>query len=146
MGGGAKKLPFDNKTTNTFGWQSLPQDNPFVQQYMNTPVEIDPGAQQRTDLEEQASGNKWNSAFTMGIPESIRMMMQGSEKRAIQQQGADAQQQAKFRQNALKLQKNERMLPQLTQTGGQSSGFQSSPQQGFWGAFTNSLGNTLGQI
>jgi hypothetical protein len=144
-------MPFENNTQNTFGWQSAPQDNPYVQAYQNTPVEIDPGSRQRTDLAEQQSQNRWNSAFAMGIPEQVRMMMQGSEQRQIAQQGADEQQQAKYRQNALELQKKERLLPQLTQTGGKSSGFNSVySQPGFFGrlgnSFADSLGNTLGSI
>lgn len=140
----AQKMPFENTTQNTFDWQSMPMDNPFVQRYMDTNVEIDPGARQRTDLEEQASNNRWNSAFTMGIPETIRMQMAGAEQRGIRRDGADAQQQARYRQNALQLQKNERMLPQLTQTGGKSSGFNTQMPQS--GGFWNSLLGAGGQI
>lgn len=138
-------MPFENNQQNTFGWQSMPMDNPFVKAYQDTNVEIDPGARQRTDLEEQASNNRWNSAFTMGIPETIRMQMAGAEQRGIRRDGADAQQQARYRQNALQLQKNERLLPQLTQTGGKSSGFNSvQGQPGFFGRIGNSFADAFG--
>lgn len=120
---------------------------------MDEDIEIDPGAQQRTNLAEQESGNKWNNAFTAGIPKLQRMMAQGAEQRGIRQQGAYDQQDAKYRQNALSLARRERMLPQLVQTGGTStsdaSGFNSSPgQNGFWntmvGGVARGLGGALG--
>lgn len=141
MGGGVKKLPFEKNeqqsTTNTFGWQSMPQDNPFVQAFMNTPTMIDPGARQRTDLEEQDNENRWNSAFMSGVPEQVRMMNRDASQRGIRQQGVNAQQQARYQQGALDLQKYGQLLPQLTQTGGTStgktSGYESQMGKSIWG-------------
>jgi hypothetical protein len=134
-----QQLPFQNNqtqnTTNTFGFQSFDPENQFVKDYMNQDVTIDPGARQRTDLAEQSSQNKWNSAFALGIPQSQRMMMQGAEQRDIQQQGSYAQQQAEYQKRALELARKQSLLPQLVQTGGsmtgQSSGYNTQmPQSG----------------
>lgn len=152
-------MPFENNqtgsTTNTFGFQSFDPNNEFVKRYLDTPTAIDPGARQRTDLAEQESQNRWNSAFMGGVPEQVRMMNMERSGRDIRRQGADEQQAAKYRQGMLELQKNERMLPQLVQTGGtttgKSTGFNSVfSQPGFFGrlgnSFADSLGNTLGSI
>ncbi|MCI0748170.1 MAG: hypothetical protein L0Y58_22415 [Verrucomicrobia subdivision 3 bacterium] len=148
-----QSMPFAQNTTgattNTYGFQSFDPENQFVRDYMNEGVEVDPGAQQRTDLAEQGSQNKWNSAFALGIPQAQRMMMQAAEDRAIRQQGAYDQQNARYRQNALSLARRERLLPQLVQTGGtqtgSSSGYGSVPgQPGFWNTLVGSFGQALG--
>lgn len=138
MGGGVKKLPFENKTANTFGWQSFDPSNQFVRDYMNADIGVDPGAKQRTDLAEEASQNQWNSAFMAGVPQQVRMMNMEASQRGIRREGAQAQQQAQYQQRMLDLARKERMLPQLVQTGGTSTGFQSQASQG------GGLGNLLG--
>lgn len=147
----------DTSNTNTFGFQSFDPENPFVRDYMNEDIAIDPGARQRTDLAEQASQNRWNNAFTAGIPQLQRMMAQGAEQRGIQRQGAEEAQNAAYKQKALRLARAQSLLPQLVQTGGTShgtttgisSGFNSAPgQNGFWntmvGGVARGLGGALG--
>lgn len=147
-------LPFDNRSnatsTNTFGYMSPSRDDPNVQAYLDAPLDPDPGASRRGQLAEQDLENRWNNAFTAGIPQQVRMMMEGSERRKLgEQTGADMRQ-ARYQANLGNLARQERLLPQLVQTGGtqsgMSSGFQSVPgQQGFWGQLGQSLlGGAIG--
>jgi len=126
------QLPFENK--NTYGFQSQDPNNQFVKDYMNAPIEIDPGAGRRTDLAEQGMQNRWNSAFSRGIPQLLRQQNMESERRQIEGQGAAEMQQAKYAQQMADLERKRSLLPQMVQTG--SSGYQSQQQQGsgFWGS------------
>lgn len=130
-----QQLPFENK--NTYGFMSQDPNNQFVKDYMNAPIEVDPGAGRRTDLAEQSMSNRWNSAFSKGIPQLLRMQNQESEARAIRGQGAAEQQQANYAQQMADLGRKERLLPQMVQTGGSGYQTQFAPQQqggGFWGS------------
>lgn len=140
------KTPFEQNTTNTFGYQSLPADNPYVKAYMDTPTDVDPGVARRGDLRLQASENRWNNAFTSGLPMHLRMAMQDAERRNIQQQNSAEAQQAVYQRNALELGKRERLLPTLTQTGGKSSGYNSQLDQrpGWFSSFMGGFGQGLG--
>lgn len=120
------QLPFDNK--NTYGFMSQDPNNQFVKDYMAAPIEIDPGAGRRTDLAEQGMQNRWNSAFSRGIPQLLRQQNMESERRQIQGQGAAEMQQAKYAQQMADLERKRTLLPQMVQTG--SSGYQSQQPQG----------------
>jgi hypothetical protein len=115
------KTPYENK--NEFGYQSQDPNNPYVKAVMDSPTQVDPGVARRTDLAEQESENRWNNAFTSGLPMHVRMQMQGAEQRQIQAQGAAESQQAEYERNQQELQKRALLLPQLVQTG--SSGYNS---------------------
>lgn len=138
MGGGAKKLPFENKTSNTFGFESQDPNNPFVKAFMDSPVNPDPGAGRRGQLAEQASENRWNNAFTAGIPQYLRMRLQGAERQDIQDSTAADERQAAYQAQLAELAKRQQLLPQMVQTGGTSSGFQSQYQPGLFGQLLNS--------
>lgn len=142
----AIKTPFEQNTSNTFGYQSLPEDNPYVRAYQETPTDVDPGVARRGDLRLQASENRWNSAFTSGLPMHLRMAMQDAERRNIQEQNAGEAQQARYASNELALRKRERLLPVLTQTGGKSYGFNSQLDQrpGILSSFAGGFGQGLG--
>ena len=121
-----QQLPFENKST--YGFQSQDASNPFVKSYMDAPIEVDPGAGRRTDLAEQGMQNRWNSAFSRGIPQLLRQQNVESERRQIQGQGAAEMQQAQYAQQMADLERKRTLLPQMVQTG--SSGFQSQMPQG----------------
>jgi hypothetical protein len=135
------KTPFEQK--QEYGWMSMPGNDPNVQRYLNREIQVDPGVGRRTDLAEQASENQWNSAFTSGIPQHVKMALQGAESRAIRGQGAAEQQQANYAKQGLELARDESMLPRLMQTG--SSGFntQVTEKQSPWGAI---LGGAMSMI
>lgn len=128
-----QSLPFENK--NTYGFMSQDASNPFVKDYMDAEIDVDPGAGRRTDLAEQAMQNRWNSGFSNNIPQLLKQQNMESEGRQIRAQGAAEQQQATYAQKIAQLAKKERLLPQMVQTG--SSGYQSQMPQG--GGFWNSL-------
>jgi len=128
-GAQATKAPFERNTKNTYGFESFDPNNQFVKDYMDTPTNVDPGAARRTDLREQENSNRWNNAFTAGLPAHVRMALQDSEGRKIQSEGAYEQQQAEYNRNQLELAKRSRLLPQLVQTGGQQSGYDTSVTQ-----------------
>ena len=140
----AVQAPFQQTNTNTYGYESQDPNNPWVQAYLDAPIDVDPGVKQRTDLAQQANENKWNNAFTAGIPQQVRMMQQGAEDRDIQQQGSRDTQQAKYLQNQLKLMRAQSLLPQLVQTGGNSSGFQTQVLPGQPGLFSSILSSFAG--
>lgn len=127
------QLPFDNK--NTYGFMSQDASNPFVKDYMDAEIDVDPGAGRRTDLAEQAMQNRWNSGFSGNIPQLLKQQNMESEGRQIRAQGAAEQQQATYAQKMADLMRKERLLPQMVQTG--SSGYQSQMPQG--GGFFSSL-------
>ena len=120
-----QQLPFENK--NTFGFQSQDPNNQFVKDYMSAPISVDPGAGRRTDLAEQGMQNRWNSAFTKGLPDLLRMQNMESEGRQIRGQGAAEMQQAQYAQQMADLERKRTLLPQMVQTG--SSGYQSQLPQ-----------------
>jgi hypothetical protein len=53
-----QQLPFQSDTKNTYGFMSQDPTNPFVKSYMDAPIEVDPGAAQRTDLAEQGAQHR----------------------------------------------------------------------------------------
>jgi hypothetical protein len=144
---------------------------------IKTDFDIDPGVGRRADLAEQAAQNRWNSAFMSGIPQEYRQMLRDSETRQIRSQGAAERQQAEYARQQLQnqaalqraqmrdqselaraniasqrtlaeLQRRRDLLPQLVQTGGSSSGFNTQIGQqgggGFWSGFGSGLGSALG--
>ena len=135
------QTPFEQKTS--YGWFGMPQDDPNVQRYMGRQIDIDPGVGRRTDLAEQAMENRWNSGFTDGIPQHVKMRMQDSERRAIQGQGAAEAQQARYAQQGMELARDESMLPKLMQTGGSGFNSQAVQSQSPWGAI---LGGAMSMI
>lgn len=139
----ATKAPYEQN--NEYGFESLDPNNPWVQAYTSLPIDVDPGVSRRTQLQEQASTNRWNNAFTAGIPDQIRMAMQGNEQRQIQQQGSADRRQAEYAANQLKLARAERLLPQLVQKRSSGYNTQVSPgQPGFWSSFARGAGGALG--
>lgn len=127
------QLPFENK--NSYGFMSQDPNNPFVKAYMDAPIEVDPGAAQRTDLAEQSAQHRWGGGFAAGLPEAYRLRNQGAESQQIRAQGARDQQTATYAQQMADLQRKQSLLPQMVQTG--STGYNSQQQQG--GGFLNSL-------
>ncbi len=138
-------------TTNSYGFASQDPNNPFVQAYLDAPIDTDPGVARRADVAEQAMQNRWNSAFASNIPQALRMQQMDTESRNLRAEAAAQQQQAEYLRNALNLSRAERLLPQLVSTGGSTTGSQSgfgtqigTPQGGFWNSFTGGLGGSLG--
>lgn len=100
---------------------------PEVQAFLDEPINVDPGVGRRTDLAEQGAENRWNSAFNSGVPKFVRDMARSSEQRKIRSQGVAEAQQAEGQNQAMRLARRERLLPQIMQLGGRgtSSGFNS---------------------
>lgn len=122
--------------TNTYAPVSI-AGTPEAQNYLNAPIDVDPGVGRRTDLAEQEAENRYNSAFNFGAPRFAREAGLAKELRDIRGQGAYEAQQANYMKNALELQRRERLLPQILQTGGSGSmsGYNTQivqPQPGFW--------------
>jgi len=143
--------------TNTYAPFSI-ANTPEAQAYLSQPLDygsdtsVDPGVARRTSLASQAAENRANSAFNFGVPRFIREANAAKEQRDIQSQGAHEGQQAEYLNqqgnNARRamttnanLSRFERLLPQILQTGGSSSGRGSmsgyntqivQPQPGFW--------------
>lgn len=130
---GPKKLPFSNTTTNTFDYKSPDANDPNVKAYTDVDIGVDPGVRRRTALNDQAAENRWKSAFMSGVPASLKMQLQGQERREIGAQGAAEEQGAEYQQNILELARRERLLPQLIQTGGTSQGYQTAQGGGIGG-------------
>lgn len=145
------QLPFQENTnqttTNTFGFESLPEDHPYVRAFRDTPTNVDPGVARRGDLREQAAENRWNSVFTSGLPPNLRMQMRAAEERNIKGLNASEAAQAEYARNLQEMAKRERLLqlPQLVQRGGTStgtrSGFnaQADTRPGFWSSLAGGL-------
>lgn len=124
------KTPFQQ--TNAFTPQSI-AGTPEAREYLDVPVDVDPGVAQRTDNARQEVEDRWNSSFNAGTPGFVRDLAMGKEMRDVNARGAQESQQANYMTNALKLQRRERLLPQILQTG--SSGFGTQvvqPEPGFW--------------
>ena len=135
------QLPFENK--NSYGFMSQDPNNQFVKDYMSAPIEVDPGAAQRTDLAEQSAQHRWGGGFAAGLPEAYRLRNQGAESQQIRAQGARDQQNANYAQSMAEVARKERLLPQLVQTGGNTSGYNSQQQQpgGFWNSLIQGASN-----
>ena len=139
-------------TTNTYGFMSQDANNPFVKAYMDAPINVDPGAAQRTDLAEQSAQHRWGGGFGGGVPELLRMRNQGAEQQQIAAQGAHDQQSANYAQSMADLQRKQNLLPQLVQTGGTQQGqskttgytSQFGPQNGFLSSLAGGAGAALG--
>lgn len=144
MAGGAKKLPFENKSTNTFGYMSQDPNNEYVQDFREIPLDPDPGAERRGNLREQELENSWNGAFLSGVPDFIRKSRMDSAMREARSDTAAERRQANYQANLAKVARAGQLLPQLVQTGGTSSGFQSQYQPGFWDSFKQGFGSSLG--
>lgn len=143
-----RAMPFESETENRFGFQSFDPNNEFVKAFMDVDLDPDPGAERRGQLAEQESSNRFNSAFT-GLPEQAKIMMQGAEARNIRQDTDANRRQAGYQANLARLGQRERLLPQLVQTGGKTSGFNTQVgPRGFFGrlgdSFADSLGGFLG--
>src|SRR5262245_52326976 len=136
------KAPYEQQQqqqqTNTYGSYSI-ADTPEARAFLDAPIDIDPGVGRRTDLAEQAAEHRYNANYSPGISPEYRMSLLDAEKRNIRGQGAYEAQQANYQKNALQLGRLERLLPQILQTGGASTGSTSGfntqvvqPQPGFW--------------
>lgn len=127
MGGGKPKvynLPFQQQQTASYGPVGY-GSGPEVQAFLDEPINVDPGVGRRTDLAEQEASNYWDSAFQSGVPKWIRDTQRQSQQRQIRSQGAYESQQAESQNAALRLARRERLLPQIMQLGGASSGYNS---------------------
>lgn len=140
---------------------------------LNTNVEIDPGVGHRTDLAEQGVNNRYNSAFNSGVPAWIREMNRAREVREVQGQGAAEAQQAQYAQQQgqrgleyqkaqlqegasrdqqlAEIERRRQLLPQIVQTGGNSTGSgyntQIMPgQQGIFGSLLQGAGSAIGGL
>lgn len=128
----AVRTPFENTTTssgattNTYGYQSQDRNNPYVQDYLNTPIDVDPGVGRRGDLAEQQMEHGWDGGFASGIPQQVRMQNVDAGRRALRSETAAQAQQAEYARNALQLQRAASLLPQLVNTGGTQTGNQFS--------------------
>ena len=133
MGGGVKTVqnPYSGTTQNTFGYQSMPgiDPNKAVSDFQNFDINIDPGAEQRKALRDQSTENRWNNDFTSGIPSQLRMALQSQDQRANQQMSDYERQNALYAKSGMELARKQSLLPQLTQTGGSSQGYQSQSFQ-----------------
>jgi hypothetical protein len=116
------QAPFQQNNVNTYGTMSI-ADTPEAKAFLDVPLDIDPGVGRRGDLAEQEMSNRWNSAFAQGVPEHIRMQQQDAERRNIRSQSAAEAQQAEYAKNLMELERRKTLLPQIVQTGGNSSGF-----------------------
>lgn len=144
MGGSTKKLPFENETENRFGYESQDPNNPWVQRILAQQFETDPGVERRTQLAQQASRNRWNSAFLGDVPDFVRMKNMQAEQRGIAQEGAADMRAAQFQKQGLEFARNSAFMPQLVQRGGKSSGFQSQYSPGLFGQVLSSFAGGLG--
>lgn len=133
------RTPFEQKQTSTYAPQSI-AGTPEAQAFLDVPLDFnaDPGAGRRADLAEQEATNRWDSAFMMGVPSFIREALRGRELREIRSQGAHdvaaADADARNKKTMTELERRRLLLPQIMQTGGQSSGFNTqafAPQPGF---------------
>lgn len=174
--GGSKpqpiKTPFQEarEQSNTYGTISI-ADSPEAQALLDVPLdfggdgdfEVDPGVGRRTDLAEQETRNRWDSAFMGGVPREYRTMLRDAELRQVRGQGAAEAQQAEYTrkqaENQAKtqaatqktltdLERKRQLLPNVVQTGGSStgSGFGtqvSQPQPGFLSSFAQGLGGGI---
>jgi len=149
------KTPFQQQQqqTNTYAPMGI-ASTPEAQAFLGTPldfgdeVNIDPGVGRRTDLRRQEAENRYNSAFSMGVPRILRESAQAKELRDIDSQGAGEAANAEYikqqtnneRRRAMTLadlQRKQTVLPNIVQTGGSgtSSGFNtqvSQPQPSIW--------------
>lgn len=143
--------------TNTYGGFSV-ADSPEAQEFKNTPLDfgddtnVDPGVGRRTAGREQDVENRYGSALNFGVPSYVRQANKARELRDVQGQGAYEAQNAQYLNQqgnnqrrgmvtAANLARLERLLPQILQTGGMSSGTGSTSgfntqfpqsQPGFW--------------
>lgn len=119
------QTPYQNNNTVSYGYQSAPGINPEeqVKKFQDVQTNPDPGVGGRTDLSLQANKNRWDNTFMAGLPYYLRQRVQDSEARSIGLQGNLEQQQAEYMSNQQNLAKQGALLPQLTQTGGSSSGY-----------------------
>lgn len=162
MGGSkpkAIKSPFEQMQTNTYEYKS-PSETPEAKAFLNEPLDfgkeinVDPGVGRRTDLAVQGIRNRYASAFNMAIPAWIRQANEEKEVRDAEAEGAYERQAAEYanqmgnnqiaaQRTAANLDRRRLLLPQLTQTGGSSSGFNTQVMPGSPGFFS-SLGQGLG--
>lgn len=146
MGGSKPKpvqTPFAQTSMNTFGTAGI-ANTPEAKAFLDVPIDIDPGVGRRGDLQEQEMQNRWNSGFAAGIPQVIRMQNQEAESRKIRaQQAADAQQ-AEYQKKLMELERRRQLLPQVVQTGGSSSGFNTQLTQPQGSSFLAGLGQGIG--
>lgn len=146
MGGKVQTVqnPYQNTTTNTFGYQSMPgvDANKAVEDYQNYQINLDPGANERRILRDQATNNKWENAFASGIPTQLRMALQGEEQRGNQQVSDFDAQNAQYAKQGMELARKQSLLPQLTQTGGTSNGYTSQTIQtpSIWSSIIGAAG------
>ena len=118
------QLPYANTSTMSYDWKSL-SDTPEGRALAEWNPQIDPSIQQRSDLAQQESENRWNNDFTSGLPTHVRMRLQGAENRAIAQGSNYERQQGEYLKNNLEFAKRQALLPRLVQTGGTSNGYNS---------------------
>jgi hypothetical protein len=140
------QTPYQGNTSNTFGTASI-ADTPEAKALMDVNLDIDPGVGRRADLAEQGMQNRWNSAFNSNVPTLLRQQNQESDRRQIQAQGGAEAQQAEYAKKMMDLERRKWMLPQVVQTGGSSSGFNSQafqPQGN--GILSGIAGAALGMI
>lgn len=113
--------------------------NQVVSDYQNYTINLDPGAEQRGALRDQASDNKWNSAYAAGIPTHLRMALQSADQRNNQQALAYERQNAEYGKSGMELARKQSLLPQLVQSGQNTSGFTSQAIQkpSIWSSILN---------
>jgi predicted aminopeptidase len=149
--------------------------------YQDIPTDfnVDPGVARRHDLAEQAVTDRYNSAFSSGVPTFIRQANMEKELRAERSNAATEDQQAQYQNQQLKnqalttraqmadqselnkanmanniasqttaadLERRRLLLPQLVQTGGNSSGSGYGTQVVQQPGFLNSFLGAAGQV
>lgn len=155
MGGGSPKpvkTPFEQRQTNTFAPVSV-AGTPEAKALLDVPLDFaeDPSAGSRTNIAEQEAQHRWDSAFMSGVPSFIREQAKERELRDIRSRGsaeqAAAEADAKNRRIMTELERRRQLLPQIAQTSGLSSGFNTQltqPQPGFLSSFGQGFGAGLG--
>lgn len=146
--GGQKSKPIKTpfQQTSTYAPQSIAQ-TPEAKALLDVPIDVDPGAGRRADLEEQEVSQYWDSAFTMGLPSWLRDMNRNKELREVRGRGAAEAREAEDAKNRLELERRARLLPQVLQTGSSGFGTQvTAPQPGFGHSFASGLGQGIGGL
>lgn len=123
--------------TTTYAPQSI-ADTPEAKALLDVPLDFaaDPTPGRGTDLAEQEVENRYNSAFSAGVPSFIREAHRAREGREIREAGAAnemaAAADAKNRKITAELERRRLLLPSLQQTGTSGYGTQIvQPQPSF---------------
>lgn len=144
----SQQMPFEQNTQYGEWRPSETEDLKALRAVPNMPESLAPSLQAQFDRGQEASRQRWNSAYGQNIPEVTRRAMQGQEQRGMTADYGSAMGQAAFDANqanyARKLALAEMTLGRPIQTKSYGYQTQFAPSSGIWNSLIQAGGTVLG--